>query len=159
MDYNSKISQHFTAAELIKSETAIRQGIDNRFRSDTIMQSAIALTKAILEPIRSNFGPFSPNSVYRCQILERALKHKPKSWISKSQHTQGKAADIEIAGLTNAALAQWASVSLDFDQLILEMYTPGVPASGWVHISYNGNNNRHELLTFNGKKYLKGLQV
>jgi zinc D-Ala-D-Ala carboxypeptidase len=37
---------------------------------------------------------------------------------------------------------------LDFDQLILEFYTPGIPDSGWVHVSYKADGeNRKSILT------------
>lgn len=56
---------------------------------------------------------------------------------STSQHVRGQAADMEIPGVSNYEVALWISKNLDFDQLILEFYTPGEPNSGWVHVSYN----------------------
>jgi hypothetical protein len=51
--------------------------------------------------------------------------------------------------------------NLTYTQLILEFYTPGVPDSGWVHVSYDPVNLKKENLTAtkqNGKTvYLKGL--
>ena len=32
-------------------------------------------------------------------------------------------------------------------KLILEFYTPGVPDSGWVHVSYKTEGNRKSILT------------
>ena len=54
--------------------------------------------------------------------------------------------------------------NLDFDQLILEFYTPGDPRSGWIHISYNEDGkNRKSVLTasrINGKTvYTNGLNI
>ena len=46
----------------------------------------------------------------------------------------------------------------DFDQLILEFYTPGEPNSGWVHVSYIESGNRKQSLTAmkeNGKTVYK----
>ena len=48
--------------------------------------------------------------------------------------------------------------NLDFDQLILEFYTPGIPDSGWVHVSYKTEGNRQSILTAmkeNGKTVYK----
>jgi hypothetical protein len=71
------------------------------------------------------------------------------------------AADIEIPGIANAELAQWIVDNLDFTQVILEFYTPGIPDSGWVHVSYVPEDLRKQVLTAtkqNGKTvYLQGL--
>jgi len=42
--------------------------------------------------------------------------------------------------------------------LILEFYTPGIPDSGWVHVSYKSEGNRRSILTAmkeNGKTVYK----
>jgi hypothetical protein len=71
------------------------------------------------------------------------------------------AADIEIPGVANAELAQWIMDNLDYTQLILEFYTPGIPDSGWCHISYDPANLKNQELTATkvaGKTtYLPGL--
>jgi hypothetical protein len=73
------------------------------------------------------------------------------------------AADIEIPGVANAELAQWIVDNLIFRQVILEFYTPGVPDSGWVHVSYNPGDNKKQVMTAakeNGKTvYLPGLHA
>jgi len=156
---NDRISRNFQVYELIKSDIALRRGIDNRLTADTRLRAAIELTRNVLQPIRNHFGAYTPNSVYRSQAVERVLKNKPSTWYSKSQHTTGQAADIEVLTASNAALAKWISENLVWDQLILEMYTPGEPNSGWVHVSYNMAMlaNRKKVLTFDGKTYRSGL--
>jgi len=71
------------------------------------------------------------------------------------------AADIEIPGVPNGELAQWIVDNLSFRQVILEFYTPGIPDSGWVHVSYNPGDNKQQVLTATkqgGKTvYLQGL--
>ena len=57
------------------------------------------------------------------------------------------AADIEIPGVANADLAKWIVDNMNFRQVILEFYTPGVPDSGWVHVSYNPADNKKQVLT------------
>jgi len=53
-----------------------------------------------------------------------------------------------VPGVPNAELAEWIRDNLEFDQLILEFYTPGIPDSGWVHVSYLADgDNRGECLT------------
>ena len=65
---------------------------------------------------------------------------------------------------SNADVAMWIENNLDFDQLILEFYTPGEPSSGWIHVSYNEDGkNRKSVLTaskINGKTvYTNGLNI
>jgi hypothetical protein len=71
------------------------------------------------------------------------------------------AADIEIPGVPNAELAQWVKDNLEFTQLILEFYIPGIPDSGWVHISFDPKNLKKQVMTAtkrDGKTvYLPGL--
>jgi Peptidase M15 len=147
------IAPHFKVWELTKSEVAARRGVDNSFPSDAEAQAAVFLARNVLEVMRAEFGAFSPNSVFRSQATERVLKQKPAGWISTSQHTQGCACDVEIAGVTTLELAHWASRNLEtFDQIICECYDPRQgPNSGWVHISLKAPGrgvNRRQLLSY-----------
>jgi len=49
--------------------------------------------------------------------------------------------------VANADVANWIVDNLDFDQVILEFYKPGIPDSGWVHVSYkaDGSNRKRPL--------------
>lgn len=149
----SRISPHFRLHELTRSEVAARHGIDNSFPSDDELRAAVYLVREVLEPIREEFGAFSPNSVFRSQALERALKSKPSTWISTSQHTKGEACDVEIPGRSTLALAEWARDNLPaYDQIICECYDEAKgPNSGWVHISLVAPErgvNRRDLLSY-----------
>ena len=65
-----------------------------------------------------------------------------------SQHAKGEAADLQVIGVDNKALAKYIKENLDYDQLILEFYKEEEgPHSGWVHVSYVGKGNRKESLT------------
>jgi hypothetical protein len=145
------IAPSFRAYELTRSETADRLRIDNAFTTDDELRSAVYLARAVLQPIREQYGRLAPNSVFRGQAVERALKNRPSSWISTSQHTQGRACDVEIPGVPTLELARWASENLAaFDQIICECYDPRKgPNSGWVHISIvppgRGTNRREKL--------------
>jgi len=147
-----RVSPNFRFYELYKSDFAERLRIDNRIAGPRAIRAAVHLCRRVLQPLRDEFGPFTPNSVYRCQALERALKKKPASWTSTSQHTVGEACDVEIPGLATLDLARWASKNLDFDQIICECYDPAKgPNSGWVHISLRvpgGVANRRELKSY-----------
>lgn len=154
MNRTDKLSPHFTLAELIRSDTADRNGVDNMPPSDIINKLAF-ISNTILEPVRSHFGkPFRPNSGYRSPELNKRVGGSPTS-----QHCLGEAVDIEVAGISNYDLASWVSENLDYDQLILECYRAGEPNSGWVHVSLKQlqADNRHVQLTYTNKKYLSGL--
>lgn len=153
LDPQDRIAKHFRLYELTVSETADRQRIDNRIPDDRVLHSAVHLARSVLDPIREAFGSFSPNSVFRSQALERSLKGKPSSWISTSQHAEGRACDVEIVAKPTLELAQWASTTLaDFDQIICECYDPRKgPNSGWVHISVlppGAGRNRRQVLSY-----------
>ena len=146
-----KLSKHFSLEELCKSQTATRLGIDNLAKDENVITNLKTICDNILEPIRENYGiPFSPNSAYRSPKLNNAVGSS-----HKSQHLKGQAVDIEIPSIDNYELAQWIRNNLDFDQLILEFYN-GEPSSGWVHVSF-AEENRKQLLTFNGKDWNSGL--
>jgi zinc D-Ala-D-Ala carboxypeptidase len=111
----------------------------------------------VLQPLRDHYGVgIKVNSGYRSPDVNAAVGGS-----RTSDHCKGQAADIEIAGIPNATLAQYIKDSLQYTQLILEFYTPGVPDSGWVHVSYDSNNLKCQALTATKKDgktvYLNGL--
>lgn len=168
VSHDTRIAPNFLVYELTRSELADRRGIDNHFPTDKELRAAIHLAREVLQPIRDKFGSFTPNSVFRGHPLERALKNKPASWLSTSQHSRGEACDIEIVGMSTLALANWAKDNLkDFDQIICECYDPAKgPNSGWVHISLKApgsGENRRQLLSYiadHGKMvYVPGLRA
>lgn len=154
LEPQDQVSDNFRFYELTASQTASRNNVDNNFESDEQLRAAVYLARKVMQPIRDQFGRYSPNSVYRSQALERVLKSKPRSWISTSQHTLGCACDVEVAGVPTIELASWASENLPdgFDQIICECYDPAQgPNSGWVHISVlppGGGRNRGNLLSY-----------
>lgn len=106
-----------------------------------------------MQPVRDHFGPTVINSGYRGPDLNYAVGGS-----SRSQHCRGQAVDIECPGTPTYDVAKWIEDNLDFDQLILEFYTPGIPDSGWVHVSYNEEESRKSVLTAmkeNGKTVYK----
>ena len=118
-----KISKNFYLKELLKSDIADRQGIDNS-PGEEELASLIVVTHKVLQPIRDEHGVVTVTSGLRVLELNRLLKSS-----DHSQHVKGEA--------------------VDFDQLILEFYREGVPNSGWVHCSFNRvGKNRKETKTF-----------
>ena len=148
-----KLSNNFSLQEMTKSQTALRKGIDNT-PTEEHTANLQALCQNVLQPVREYYArPVTVNSGYRGPALNEAI-----GGASSSQHCRGQAADIEIPGISNYELANHISQNLDYDQLILEFYTPGDPNSGWVHVSYNPEGNRKQDLTAmkeNGKTVYK----
>ena len=153
------LSANFSLKELTKSDAATRLGLDNT-PGEAEIESLRLLCEKVLQPVRDHFGKsVTVNSGYRSPESNAAIGGSSKT----SDHMRGMAADIEIAGIANADLAQWIMDNLDYTQLILEFYTQGVPDSGWVHVSYDPNNLKKQELTATkvaGKTtYLNGLQA
>ena len=148
-----QLSKHFKLEEFTKSMTATRKGIDNTPGAGEI-KNLENLCYEILEPLRAKFDkPITITSGYRSPSLSEAIGSK-----STSQHCKGMASDLEIFGIPNIQVAHWLQNNVDFDQLILEFYSPDDPAAGWVHISYNEKGaNRKQVLTYDGKKFDNGL--
>jgi hypothetical protein len=137
-----KLTQHFSLEEMTKSQTASRKSIDNTAPPE-VVENLKALCENVLEKIRIHFGkPLNINSGYRGPKLNKAI-----GGAKNSQHMTGQAADIEMVGMDNKILFCWIKDNLEFDQLILEYYKPGVPDSGWVHVSWNSQGNRKQVLT------------
>jgi putative chitinase len=155
VDLDEKLSENFVLRDFVKSETAIRKGIDNTPTTDHKIALKHVCEK-ILEPVLAHFQQdVRINSSYRSPKLNAAVGGS-----AKSQHCNGEAVDFEIDGLPNPDLAKWVSKNCDFDQLILEFYNPKEgPNSGWVHASYTAKGvNRHQILTAvmeNGKTVYK----
>ena len=136
-----KLSNNFTLEELTYSKTAEEKKIINIPKVEHIKNLQL-LCDHILQPVRDAFQmPIKITSGYRSPELCLAVGST-----IKSQHTEGKAADFEIEGIPNLQLANWIYKTLEFDQLILEFWNPTEDNSGWVHCSYNANNNRREYL-------------
>lgn len=128
---------------MTKSHTANRLGIDNT--PDLLaIDNLKSLCKNVLEPVRLHYNiPIIPSSGFRCLELNRAIGSK-----DTSQHILGEAVDFEVAGRTNLEVYNWIRENLDFDQLILEFYTPTVVDSGWVHCSYKTPSSRNRKDSF-----------
>lgn len=149
-----QLSKNFTLEEFTKSDTATKKGIDNTPQG-VHMDNLKNLVEKIVQPVRDHYSkPVKVNSGYRGPKLNEAVGGS-----ATSQHCNGEACDIEIPGVPNADLANWIKDNLEFDQLILEFYTPGVPDSGWVHVSLKKSGpQRKQCLTAmkeNGKTVYK----
>jgi zinc D-Ala-D-Ala carboxypeptidase len=144
------ISAHITFAEATKSQTAIRNGIDNCPDADTLERMKL-VAESCFEPCRNYFNvPIGISSFYRCPALNSLVNGS-----SSSQHVKGEAIDIDAhtwGALTNAEIFNYIKDNLEFDQLIWEFGSESEP--DWVHVSYKNGGNRMQILrslTVNGK--------
>lgn len=148
----TQLTEHFTLAECVKSDTADRLGIDNT-PDEHVVNSLVATLEAIAEPVRKHFGRrVFIRSGFRCLKLNRAIGSK-----DNSQHVKGEAIDLEVDGVSNHTVAEWIRDNCEADQVILEFYTPGQPNSGWVHASHVPGACRGQCLTINKSGTFEGL--
>mgnify|MGYP005996312037 FL=1 len=137
-----KLTTNFSLAELTASQIAARKGINNNPTAGQI-ENLKRLCESILQPIRNHYdSPVIISSGFRtpelCVLINSSID---------SQHAKGQAADLQVIGVDNKALAKYIKENLDFDQLILEFYKEEEgPHSGWVHVSYEGKGNRKQSL-------------
>ncbi len=151
-----KISEHLDLSELIRSESAKRNGISNMPTEAHIANLKI-LAEKIFEPIRNNFRcPIHVSSGYRSKELNAKVGGS-----TTSQHSSGEAIDLDMDGtpngVTNKMIFDYIYKNLDFDQLIWEFGTNENP--DWVHVSYEstGKQRKQVLKAYkeNGKTKYK----
>lgn len=130
--------KEITIEDLIKSDTARLNGIDNR-PNIKAMCCLYDLIDNVLNPLCSIVGQLSINSGYRCEELNRMVGGVPNS-----QHMMGQAADIRCAvrGKDNKEyldeVQEWMKGYMNFDQLIRY--------DTFIHVSYRGANNRRMFI-------------
>ena len=144
MDTSQKICKYLTLGEVIRSESAKRNGISNLPTTEHL-ENLKALGENIFDKVRQHFGcPIGISSGYRSESLNRAIKGSS----TKSQHCSGEAIDIDadIHGkITNTDIFNFIKLNLNFDQLIYEYGTDSQP--DWVHVSFKKNGvNRKSVL-------------
>ena len=130
--------KYFTIKELIKSETAIRHGINNT-PDKKQQQNLKKLIEFILDPLREAYGkPIVVTSGYRCNKLNIIL-----GGTKTSQHRLGEAVDIRTLEDTpeeNKKIFDLIQeLDLPFDQLINEYNYD------WIHVSHSDNNRKQIL--------------
>jgi hypothetical protein len=138
-----KISPNLNLAEITRSDTAKRQGIDNTPTAEHLENFKLLADK-VFEPIREHFKtPIFISSGYRSKALNDFIKGS-----ASSQHCKGQAIDIDMDGsngeVTNRMVFDFIKNKLDFDQLIWEFGTDFNP--DWVHVSFVKGKNRKQKL-------------
>ena len=149
-----RISEHVSYTEGVKSNTALRLGLDNIPNPDQL-QCMHEIARDVFEPLREWVGgPIKINSFFRGEPVNTAIGGSVRS-----QHMKGQAMDIDdtFGVKTNAAMYHFIKDNLDFDQLIWEFGNDDNP--NWIHVSYVTHRENRKKLTIakrvNGKvKYI-----
>lgn len=136
-----KLSEHLDLSEIIRSESAKRNGISNMPTPEHI-ENLKALAEKIFEPIRNYFKvPIRVSSGYRSKELNAKVGGS-----KTSDHCFGYAIDLDADGtsITNNEIFHFIKDNLKFKQLIFEFPVNG--QASWIHISYQTSNLKNEIL-------------
>lgn len=127
-----KLTTNFTLEELVASNTATANGIDNTPNEDQIA-SLKKLAENMLQPIRDKIdAAILITSGFRSETLNTAVKGE-----QNSQHMKGEAADIYTNKMTAAELFDIIiRMELPYDQVIL------YPT--FVHVSHKASGTQRK---------------
>ena len=139
-----RISEHLDLAEVIRSETAKRQGISNMPTEEHIANFKL-LAENVFEKIRNPFRcTLHISSGYRSKELNACTPGASAT----SQHSTGEAIDIDMDGtangVTNKMVFDFIKNNLSFDQLIFEFGTKDAP--DWVHVSFESTGKQRKQI-------------
>lgn len=135
------LSKNLSLAEMTRSESAKRKGINNSPTADHL-ESMKKLATNVFQPVRDHFNiPIHISSGYRSYALNKAIGGS-----SSSQHCLGEAIDIDMDGtsISNADVFNWIKENLSFDQMIWEFGTNKNP--DWVHVSYKSSGKQRKQI-------------
>lgn len=147
------LSENLSLAEVTKSSTAKRLGIDNNPTPEHL-ENLKLVAKHIFQPIREHFKkPINVSSGYRSKALNDATPGSSPT----SQHCSGEALDLDQDGqphgITNKMVFEYIKNNLNFDQLIHEFGDDQNP--DWVHVSYESTGRQRKqvlrAVRINGK--------
>lgn len=148
LEYNMKLTEHFSLEEMLRSDLAIKYGIKNEpetpEEAEEVKKNLVAICTKILEPLREYMQqPIYINSAYRCKKLNKILHSSSPT----SQHLTGSAVDIRISSVEQMNKMVGFIKTIEFDQLIIEQNSC---ESRWLHVSYNRTGkNRKQVLRIN----------
>jgi len=143
------LSPNFSLWEFIFSQTAIAHDIDNT--PDQSELEVLKDTAKNMERVRDFLGgrPIKVNSAFRSKALNEKVGGSPTS-----AHKLGYAVDFVCPDFGNPYEICEAIMNSDLmeivDQLIMEK-------NRWVHISFDPNLRRREVLSYFGSTYHRGL--
>ncbi len=129
---------YFTIEELCKGSVKPTEEIKKQLQ---------LLIDNVLDPMREEYGkPVKVTSGYRDPAYNKRI-----GGATNSQHMKGQAADLQTGEGKegNKRIFDIIKKQGHFDQLIDEKNYQ------WIHVSYNPQRQRHEILRYDGSKYYK----
>jgi hypothetical protein len=119
-----------TEADITKSMTATRRGIDNAIAPEH--RKNLPRLLALAERIQTILGgDITLTSGYRSPALNKAVGGS-----KTSAHCLCLALDCEKAGMSNLAVCQKLAKELtEYDKIIFEFGSKDDPSAGWCHVS------------------------
>ena len=140
----TNLSEHFTLEELVFSQAALRNGLDNTPDAAQVANLS-RLCATLLEPGRALVAvPWHIDSGYRSPLVNANIGGAPDS-----AHMEGRAADVIPMLSRNATLWDAFEVlhhsQLPYDQIIFE-------CRAWIHLSAppQGQTPRRQALVATG---------
>ena len=138
--------KYFSIAEMTRSDTARRLGIDNT-PSDSIKKNLTLFIEKILDPIREDWGsPIIVSSGYRCPELNKAV-----GGANTSGHQYGYCADLQVKGgmkkireLADFILKWMKDHNMKWDEILFE-HSGGVT---WLHFCWIGKDGKQRMKCF-----------
>lgn len=135
--------KYFSLAEMTRSDTARRLGIDNT-PSDEIKKNLTLFINTVLDSIREDWGsPIIVSSGYRCPELNKAV-----GGVKTSGHLYGYCADLQVKGdlrkFSNFVIEWMKEHQMKWDQIIWEK-------SGnvtWLHFCWIGKDGKQRMKCF-----------
>lgn len=151
----TQLTKNFGLAELTKSQTASRRGLDNT-PTPQVEKNLKNLAETILQPLREKLGkPIVINSGYRSPAVNSAVGGS-----ATSAHRFGHAVDLIAPGYAGGDVKKLCQYivkflkdnNIAFDQVIYEF-------DAWVHIGIKSGNNkqRGQVITINKKGTFNGI--
>lgn len=134
---------NFKMSELIYSETAIKENINNMPDINSL-DNMLDLIVYCLQPVRDLIKkPMIITSGYRNSQVNKLV-----GGANNSGHLTGRCADIHVNGMTAKELYNFIKKSgVKYRQCILEN-------NSWVHLDYKKDDLKCENLIYNGKSYV-----
>ena len=129
---------NFKISELIHSDTAIRNNINNMPDINSL-DNMLDLIYYVLQPLRNKIGkPMIITSGYRNDRVNRLV-----GGAKNSQHQNGQAVDFTIKGMSVTQIVEFIKkTGIEYDQCINEY-------DKWCHISFNKGHNRKQCFKIN----------
>lgn len=149
---NLRLSPNFTVGKLSKHTPAGSHTVraQHGLTATQIVGNMQLLAVNCLEKIKEKYPDMQVTSCFRT------------STGGKSQHERGMAADMQFPRANKNKseyyeIAKWIKANVPYDQLLLEYKTTGSRLP-WIHISFNQNGNRKQVLTLkNHRTFGQGL--